>query len=401
MPPWPTEQEAKAKTDTIRTVRKRLSSAVCARNVISLAASQQELFMRSEALDSDPLLLGCPGGLVVDLRTGKTRVALYSDYISKTTIVAPSDKAQHSLWKTTLSEIFGGDGELIAYVQRVLGSCLTGSVEDETLFVFKGDGRNGKGTLISAVQNILGPYATSITKEALSENKFKSDYAQLGAIAKLCGARLAVSSEGNKTIRLDTELLKNLTGRDRLVGKKLFRDQLEFAPTHKLILLANHNPILQIDPAVVGRLQLVPFNKSFIDHPNTKLKDQLVQEYPSILRWLIDGCLSWQRTGLRPPSVVTAFTQKYLQGADLFEQWASEEHGNMKDRNAFAPTIFLWDNYRAFCERTGEKAGTRTTFHNDLEKKAWMHKGRTRFIDGKIRNGFWGLRVEGFQRMTK
>ena len=43
------------------------------------------------------------------------------------------------------------------------------------------------------------------------------------------------------------------------------------------------------------------------------------------LRWMIDGCLAWQRDGLAPPETVRAATAGYFDNQDLFAQWVEEE----------------------------------------------------------------------------
>ena len=57
------------------------------------------------------------------------------------------------------------------------------------------------------------------------------------------------------------------------------------------------------DPAMRRRLHLVPL--TFVPpEPDTALPDVLQGEAGGILAWAIDGCLAWQREGLKPPPVV-------------------------------------------------------------------------------------------------
>ena len=42
---------------------------------------------------------------------------------------------------------------------------------------------------------------------------------------------------------------------------------------------------------------------------------------PLILRWMIDGCLDWQKNGLVRPPVVTASTADYFSEQDTLAQW--------------------------------------------------------------------------------
>ena len=52
-------------------------------------------------------------------------------------------------FKQFLGEVMAGDEEKVAFVQRVLGYCLTGDVSEEVIFRlrFMAQGQNGKGVL--------------------------------------------------------------------------------------------------------------------------------------------------------------------------------------------------------------------------------------------------------------
>ena len=65
----------------------------------------------------------------------------------------------------------------------------------------------------------------------------------------------------------------------------------------------------------------------FLFKPGTKdrhLPDKLRQEWPGILRWMIDGCLDWQKNGLIRPNVVVDATAEYFEAQDLLAQWLAE-----------------------------------------------------------------------------
>ena len=55
-----------------------------------------------------------------------------------------------------------------------------------------------------------------------------------------------------------------------------------------------------------------------------ELSAKLKAEWPGILRWMIDGCLMWQRDGLNPPDVVKDATDSYLTGQDDLQQFIDD-----------------------------------------------------------------------------
>ena len=79
-------------------------------------------------------------------------------------------------------------------------------------------------------------------------------------IAKLFRKRLAVASETNAAEALNEEQVKNLTGGDRLEGRRMREDPWEFWPTHTLVMFSNHKPAIRgRDEGMWRRVRLVPW----------------------------------------------------------------------------------------------------------------------------------------------
>lgn len=391
-PPWPAEDAGAALLKWVKDTRRHLASARCQAAVRQLAACQPLLQLRTEQFDADSMLLGCPGGMVIDLKTGEHRNSTPEDLVSKSVVVSPGGSCPR--WLQFLEEITAGDKELQSYLQRAAGYSLTASTREEVLLVLYGPGGNGKGTFVGTLIFVLGPYAHPVGMDALVEKKFGNDYAALNAVAKLCGVRLAVASEQSKSKKLDTALINNLTGGDKLVGKFMGQDMFEFNPTHKLWLLTNFKPQLEIDDATRRRLHLVPFLESFEKKKDTALKDTLKKEAPGILLWAIEGCREWQENGLRPPAAVLNFTNEYLNQADPVLLWV--EARAEKDPKVFESTDDLWGSWRNYCEATKADPGNLKSFREDLEKhKEVFREGKaTAAAGGKQRRGFWGVRLK-------
>ena len=94
--------------------------------------------------------------------------------------------------------------------------------------------------------------------------------------------------------------MKQVTGGDPIRARKLFKDFFQFLPTHKIILAANHKPVVSgTDHAVWRRIKLVPFVVTIPEEAKDKvLPEKLKAEVPGILAWAVRGCLDWQRGGL-------------------------------------------------------------------------------------------------------
>jgi putative DNA primase/helicase len=210
------------------------------------------------------------------------------------------------------------DAEMIAFLQRLCGYWLTGSVREEKLVIVYGPGGNGKTKFIEAVRGCLGTdYATGMAMETLIVTHHEQHPTDL---ADLRGMRLAVATETEEGRRLAEAKIKLLTGGDRIRARYMRQDFFEFPPTHKLVIFGNHRPALRnVDEAMRRRLVLIPFNAKIpAAEQDLHLADKLAAERPAILAWMLAGCRAWLDRGLDPPERVRVATADYLESADTF-----------------------------------------------------------------------------------
>jgi len=203
------------------------------------------------------------------------------------------------------------------FMQRAVGYALTGDVGEQCLFVMWGTGANGKSTFVETLHALLGDYAQKAEMRTLlhrDTDTVRND------LARLRGARLVSAVEIGRGKRLNEELVKELTGGDTITARFLVREYFEFRPEFKLFLAVNHKPQIHgTDEAIWRRVKLVPFNVYIPPEERDKaLGGKLRAELPGILNWALEGCLEWQRGGLREPEEVIAATADYRREQDLF-----------------------------------------------------------------------------------
>jgi putative DNA primase/helicase len=194
--------------------------------------------------DRDPFALNCLNG-TVDLRTGELRPHNPADRITKLAPVEYDPDAP--TWQRFLNDIFLGDQELVAYVQRALGYSITGDTREDCVFIAWGPGRNGKSVFLETVAAVVGDYARSMPPDLILARGAKDD-THPHVLAELAGVRLATISETEEERRLNASRLKALSGRDTLTARHLYRPApiFEFEPTAKLWLVANHKPVVRV-----------------------------------------------------------------------------------------------------------------------------------------------------------
>jgi putative DNA primase/helicase len=368
----------KARTQTY------VASAKASSAVVHLTRADRRIAMRVDQWDRDPWLLATRGG-TVDLKTGITRPPDPLDYLTRSTRAAPGGKSD--LWHSALHGIFAGDTEMIDFTQRLAGYCITGSVREEKVFLFFGDGGNGKGTVIETLGFVLGDYHTTVPLSTLLQTKHPEHPTE---IAKLCGARLALASETQDGARWNAARIKLLSGGDRLTGRFMRQDYFDFDPTHKLIVSSNQKPMLgRVDQGIKRRMVLVPFTVAFGKNgqkDDEKLKAALREEAAGILAWAIEGCLIWQRRGLAIPRAVAMATDEYLHDQDDLTLWFDECCVLEKVPYGQEPTTRgLFSSFKIWFEENGGKAGSPKTFTQELEARGFVVRDRSnglRHVEG-------------------
>jgi putative DNA primase/helicase len=307
--------------------------------------------------------------VTIELRTGIDRAPRREDYCTKSTAVSPAPPGTPCpLWMAFLERVTDHNGALIDFLQRFVGYCLTGYVHEHVLVFLYGTGANGKSTFINTVSGIFCDYSVNAPMEMFLTRKYDAHPTE---IARLKGARLVVAHETQRGRAWDEARIKNLTGGDRLPARYMRGDFFDFTPTHKLLIAGNYKPSLSnVDEAIRRRFLLVPFTVQIPERErHTDLAEKLKAEWPAILRWMVDGCLEWQRHGLLVPNIVRKATDDYLTDQDALGQWADE--WIEREPDAFTLTRALFASWKQWCVERNLSAGTETAFTQSLKGRGY------------------------------
>jgi len=342
---------------------------------------EDPIAIKGEEFDNEPMLFPCANG-VIDLETGLLKPGRPCDYLS---LASPVEflgiDTPAPIWERTLMEIFAGNENLVAYIQRLFGYAMTGLVKEKVFPVLYGPtGWNGRSLIIETVSYVMGALAGSIPPEMLLSQKYaKSSSAPSPDIMSLKGVRMAFASEIDEGQKFSAAKIKWLTGRDELVGRNPHdKYQTRFYPTHKLFLMTNTQPEAPPnDKAFWERLHLITFTVSFVNRDPQEtyerraiidLDQQVLTEAPGILAWLVRGCLLYQKQGLNPPLEITAATEEYRKGedvlADFIDECCFKEDGAKEKANQLYKRYVAW-----YHDNIGEKERTGTWFGKQLKQK--------------------------------
>jgi putative DNA primase/helicase len=358
------------------------------RAALKVAESAERFVVRPQQLDQHLMLLNAANG-TVDLERGEL---LEHDRKRKQTKLAPAEYSSTRgcpRWLAFLDRIFGGNKELIGFVQRAFGYSLTGRTDEQCFFLLWGTGANGKSTLLEMLRHVAGDYALNISADTLMTQR--GGRGPENDVARLRGARLVTASESGETRRLDEERVKRLTGGDIYTARFLHREFFEFRPLFKLWLAANAKPEIRgTDHAIWRRVKLIPFEVTIPDdEQDPDLLDKLKEEAAGVLYWAVQGCLDWRRGGLRAPAEVTDATKEYRDEQDALGRFLEDECTILEQ--AQVATGALYTRYAEWCREQGEQAMDAKALHGRLKNDHGFRPSRT----GK-RGRFWrgiGLRA--------
>lgn len=351
-----------------------------------LADAKCEMGTHLADFDKNPNVLNVSNG-TLNLDTFKLEPHKSSDLISKICNVRYDENARCKRWEQFIDEITEDDKEKADYIQRVLGYSLTGNVQEEEFYIFYGSKtRNGKSTLLTTIAHLLNSgdegYAANANAVTFSGKTERKGASPSNDIARLAGVRFVVTSELPKSMLLNHEMIKSITGRDKITARYQYGRDFEFYPQFKLVMNTNSLPLIT-DASIFdsNRVRVVEYNRHFTkDEQDPTLKDTLRQpkNLSGILNWLLDGLKKAQTNGMNPPQAVIQSTEQYRQNFDKLTNFMSdclEPSDNNITMNALYRVYKKWANENKIaCE--GKQA-----FKQNLIAKNLLSKTGT--VDGK------------------
>ena len=307
-----------------------------------------------DKLDADPWVLNALNG-TIDLRTAMLRPHRREDLLTKVAPVEYDRNAKSELWGRFLERAIP-DPDARWFFQKAAGYSLPGVTGEDVLLVVHGPPRTGKGTSQDALASALGDYALTAGLDDFGERDRSGG--PRPDLVRLRGARMVSVYETSARFRLSAALIKTLCGSDPVTARAMYREPVTFLPQCTFWIATNHRPrVPNDDEALWERIRELPFETVIPpDERDPAVRDQLRDPErcgSAVLAWAVEGCLGWQREGLKPPEVVRNATQDYRDEMDPLASFLKDCCCLSADTDVLAND--LREAYEQYARENGER----------------------------------------------
>lgn len=327
-----------------------------------------------EKLDCNPYLFAFKNG-VYDLHKHIFRCGLPNDYISKTAAINyPSgfDEYHPEVQKAHLflRQVFP-DRDVRNYFINVMASLFRGGNYDKKIYIWSGEGDNGKSVTELIVERMLGEYCQKLPTSVIIGQRIAAGQADPN-LSRTSGVRKIFIQEPGPRDSMNVGVLKELSGNDSFFARDLYQkgsDLREIHPLFKLALVCNKPPnIVDADKATWNRLRVIPFESTFVTLdklPKTE-EEQLAKkmfpvdrDFESKIPGMLGG-FAWifleqyRKTGGvigEEPEKVKMATNAYRSRNDLIRHFINDTV--QKDPNGNLSLTALYEIFREWYQEMG------------------------------------------------
>lgn len=312
---------------------------------------------------------------------------------SRTLAVDYDPTAQCNRWLTWAADIFRTEPERIGLLQEMLGWCLCRDhLGIEKAMILIGPPRSGKGTILKVLRALLGAGAGAFALPQLDDSK---------VLSGLRGQNVSIDSDtaspGRNNARQVGGLFKTITSNEPVSVALLYTQApWQGSLNCKLMLASNSIPTLFDDSgAVANRWVPLTFDRSFLDHEQIDLADQLLAELPGIAAWAVVGLQRLLRNGrfTMPQSSRDELGNMIASGSPI-ENYISERLVVAKGLKVSEAD--LWDDYCKWYIVEGLEQMKRRDFIKSLtdalRSRGASHRQSVKFSQSVLR-GFVGVNL--------
>lgn len=196
------------------------------------------------------------------------------------------------------------------------------SLPMQFLMFHYGLGANGKSVFLETVTRVLGPsLAVGLPRESIVGGSERSSGGASPDIARLYGRRMVRVLEVAGNQKLQEDMIKKLTGGEKIPVRALYKGFFEFANFAKAHMSGNDFPQIDgQDNGIWRRMLVVHWDQTIPEDERgdfeTVVGRFVHREGPGILNWMVQGVCDYLAHGLVIADAVRADTKDYRDDMD-------------------------------------------------------------------------------------
>lgn len=313
--------------DKIKQWQRHFSSSSIQKSIVSaLEKDRHYPRMLVTNFDSNPYVFYCSNG-ALNMLSGELKEVNSKDYLLHQSSAVWDAKAECPWWLNFLEELFSGQKHMVSFVQEVFGYSLSGSIEEQKVFVHYGSGCNGKSKVLFALRLLLGEYSALMGANALAHKKaaVEQEFQRIGV--KTEGKRCMIIDDMDTKTQWNEGVIKGFTG-PLIPVRRLYEEERDIPNRAKFHFGCNEAPEPESENfGILRRICIIPYNRVFTQDAlkEREIVNEIEKEKSGILRWAVEGCKRVHtQGGINYPSEVLLSTEEYREEHFNIEQAIQE-----------------------------------------------------------------------------
>lgn len=322
-------------------------------------------------LDSQPSSMPILNGKKICLKTLKITERTSSDYFtyeSPVNFIEGKTPNADKFFKQIMP-----NKKAKEYLRKILGYSLTGETDARIFMVWFGHGSNGKTLLVKCLDLILGPQYVQCDRSIFMKSK-KSGGGATPELMALMGKRMGVYSEGETSDHIEMNLsgLKQISGEDKITGRPLYCQQIEFYPYIKLHMLTNFTPPLNSEKAIKDRLRYIFFDAKFSESKDLKEGEIAVDKefannlqtifLSEIFTWIVKGAKEYYLDRkIEMPESFKIRTNDILSNEDSIKTFLDRKIQFGLSDKQHMKKLQIFELYKNFCNQNSQRCQPRSS----------------------------------------
>lgn len=389
--------EKNIKLKEIDKVLKRCLKYNCSKNIYDYAKVKLLDKDFKFKINSMSYLLPISNCKVINLKTLKVRDRMLNDYFDFELDVNYTFNCTKAI--DFFTKICNNNKDIINYLQKILGYSITAETTERSIYIFWGKGSNGKSAIMDLINTVFNKFYQTVDRKVFMKDKNNSNHTS--HLVPLMNCRIACYCESEDGDKLNSGLIKSLTGNDLITCRQLYGEQFTFKPFAKYFILTNNKPQFSAsDSALIDRICFIHFNAKFVDDPkenefkkDPKLIDELKTKYKDeIFSWICQGAYEYYKLlsknkRIKVPEIIKKAKEEYIKEMDNVMLFINEKC--CIDEISRIPRTELYNYYiNWYKDNIDNNKPKATDFYKRLDQLDYqfvMVKG-TRYIKGLIYN---------------